>query len=136
MRPQCHTRGQALIGLLMATVVWGAGAAALVRWNLWLLQTDRAALQSQAAALALGSALEMGRLSGAAQHLGAAGPTWVQTLADGTVLQLQETRYSDPMAADPRRGEHVLWTARWEDPWGRSRSLALRTFWAPTRRIY
>lgn len=138
-RPPLQRRsnhGQALVGILVAAVVWGTGSAALVRWTVWLVQSERAALQHRAAAATLENALEQGSLAdmGSPAHAPVGGRTL--TLADGTALLLQETRHAQAPVSDPLRGAHVVWTASWQDPWGNSRSLSLASYWAPIRRVY
>ena len=65
MRPptaRASQRGAALVAILVAALVWSTGAAALLRWTVWLMQTERAAAQTRAAALALENASEQGSL--------------------------------------------------------------------------
>jgi len=126
--------GHALLSVLVAAWVCSTGAAALVRWTSWLMHTDRAAVQTRAAAQLLQNALEKGSLAdiGSPAQGQPAGRTL--ELRDGTTLHLKEARYSEPQSNDPLRGEHVMWTVSWQDPWGVARSLSLRSFWAPPRR--
>lgn len=128
-------RGQILVSFLMITLVWGAGATALVRWTMWLLQADRAALQSRFAAQALQTAMELGSSATLGQPAGEQDAARTLLLPDGTSMLLFEVRRSDG-SEDPARGSHVRWSAQWEDPWGRKQTLVLQSFWATTRRIY
>jgi hypothetical protein len=127
-------QGHALISLLVATLVWGGGATALVRWTLWLMQADRSAHQLRTAAQALQSASELGSIDSLGESVeGQAGARRLH-FSDGTPLLLVETRRSDSATVDPLRGAHVSWAAHWEDPWGQGRSLVIHSFWAASRR--
>lgn len=119
----------------MATLVWGVGTTALVRWTAWLLQSDRAALQSRAAAQALQTALELGSSATLGQAAEGRTDTRNLLLPDGSSMVVVEKRQSDAQA-DPAKGSHITWSAQWEDPWGQKRTLVLHSFWATTRRIY
>ena len=139
MRPptaRASQRGAALAAILVAALVWSTGAAALLRWTVWLMQTERAAAQTRAAALALENASEQGSLADIGNPTSVPPGARTLTLPDGTTLLLQETRYAQPASNDPLRGAHVVWTASWHDPWGTARSLSLRSYWAPSPRVY
>lgn len=129
-------RGGALVAVLVAALVWATGAAALVRWTVWLMQTDRAAVQARAAAWALENAAEQGSLADIGAAASATPGARSLTLPDGSALLLQETRHAQPASNDPLRGAHVVWTASWQDPWGTARTLSLRSYWAPSPRVY